>query len=617
MINAYHIVEALPAIVAGMVALWAAGSTWHWFIRTSVIIAGLLALLLIPAYELVITFGTEMLTVVAGMRFWQRRRAQLESVARECPSLRKSPQISLKSLMLATVVVAVFVAVMARFPSLNWFQWMSRAGSGLIAAILTLLCAWLVLGKAHRLIRVAAAILIWLVTAFGISLFELFGYAIWYWASGSANIVEYMLKPESQAWMWDRSQYWMSTLAIAMPVLCTWIYLWMRTGWYSPFSKLANLPVATPSLARRSSWIRGTFITFSLAALILPLYLFWRLSTPPPYSQERTTMASGYRELIEAAEMIDESSATRLMQYHRMSTNALTVELAPHDPAIEWMRRAFSHPAEYERRTINDEEQDAGNLIWVVGARLELACRLKSLPRKIEASMDWLKLMDIFMRDRPELGQLYIVCQDNALRTLWECRQQLSREQTKELIIALAEFDRRRVLWLRIEEHLNNSHRNAGWESHLQSLLDDWTGYDRFLADRLNYLSNVALLRVLICDLAIQAFRDEHNRFPNRLDELVPEYLPSVPVDPFLEAPLIYRVESDAVTLYSVGPNLRDDGGKAFDANTNESDIVADSLFSLPVPATAAKSSVSSGSGVPSVDGGDTSDSVDADRNVN
>src|SRR3989304_2623140 len=146
MINAYHIVEALPAIVAGMVALWAAGSTWHWFIRTSVIIAGLLALLLIPAYELVITFGTEMLTVVAGMRFWQRRRAQLASVARECPSLRKSPQISLKSLMLATVVVAVFVAVMARFPSLNWFQWMSRAGSGLIAAILTLLWAWLGLG---------------------------------------------------------------------------------------------------------------------------------------------------------------------------------------------------------------------------------------------------------------------------------------------------------------------------------------------------------------------------------------------------------------------------------------------------------------------------------------
>src|SRR3989304_9031962 len=96
MINAYHIVEALPAIVAGMVALWAAGSTWHWFIRTSVIIAGLLALLLIPAYELVITFGTEMLTVVAGMRFWQRRGGQPRSGGRGGPRLAREPQSLLK-----------------------------------------------------------------------------------------------------------------------------------------------------------------------------------------------------------------------------------------------------------------------------------------------------------------------------------------------------------------------------------------------------------------------------------------------------------------------------------------------------------------------------------------
>ncbi len=64
--------------------------------------------------------------------------------------------------------------------------------------------------------------------------------------------------------------------------------------------------------------------------------------------------------------------------------------------------------------------------------------------------------------------------------------------------------------------------------------------------------------------LAAHAYRAQHDRWPTRLKELVPELLPAVPVDGFSGKPLLYRVHytRDSFELYSVGPNQRDDGGE-------------------------------------------------------
>lgn len=73
---------------------------------------------------------------------------------------------------------------------------------------------------------------------------------------------------------------------------------------------------------------------------------------------------------------------------------------------------------------------------------------------------------------------------------------------------------------------------------------------------------NVALIRLLRCELAIRAFAARHGRKPNALSELVPEWLPDVPDDPFGAGQLIYRPNDEGYVLYSVGPNRRDDGGQ-------------------------------------------------------
>ncbi len=63
--------------------------------------------------------------------------------------------------------------------------------------------------------------------------------------------------------------------------------------------------------------------------------------------------------------------------------------------------------------------------------------------------------------------------------------------------------------------------------------------------------------------LALAVYRARCGRYPERLEELVPELLPRVPVDLFAPGQtLIYRREGEGYVLYSVGRNGVDDRGR-------------------------------------------------------
>jgi hypothetical protein len=59
--------------------------------------------------------------------------------------------------------------------------------------------------------------------------------------------------------------------------------------------------------------------------------------------------------------------------------------------------------------------------------------------------------------------------------------------------------------------------------------------------------------------LALRAYQLTHGKLPPDLNALVPEFLDAVPVDGFDGQPLRYSAEKKIV--YSVGKNLKDDGG--------------------------------------------------------
>jgi hypothetical protein len=76
--------------------------------------------------------------------------------------------------------------------------------------------------------------------------------------------------------------------------------------------------------------------------------------------------------------------------------------------------------------------------------------------------------------------------------------------------------------------------------------------------------SNVLLhaqTRCTIVALAVERFRLKQQRWPKSLDELDRELLAKVPIDPYDGKPLRYRLLDDGAVVYSVGPDLVDNGG--------------------------------------------------------
>jgi hypothetical protein len=74
--------------------------------------------------------------------------------------------------------------------------------------------------------------------------------------------------------------------------------------------------------------------------------------------------------------------------------------------------------------------------------------------------------------------------------------------------------------------------------------------------------------------VAATAYRAKNGTYPERLEALVPEYLPQIPRDPCDGQPLRARREGEGLVLYSVGLDLTDDGGAPWDVERRKGDIV-------------------------------------------
>jgi hypothetical protein len=61
---------------------------------------------------------------------------------------------------------------------------------------------------------------------------------------------------------------------------------------------------------------------------------------------------------------------------------------------------------------------------------------------------------------------------------------------------------------------------------------------------------------------ALAAYRADHHEYPAELSRLRPEYLKSLPEDPFGDGPLRYKRRADGFVLYSVGYNGKDDAAR-------------------------------------------------------
>jgi hypothetical protein len=118
--------------------------------------------------------------------------------------------------------------------------------------------------------------------------------------------------------------------------------------------------------------------------------------------------------------------------------------------------------------------------------------------------------------------------------------------------------------------------RKTPWELELedtsyQQRLKEWLSGNYYLQDgsaaiarciQLGWRGRVSGAAV-VTTLAILTHKAQKGRFPESLRQLVEEgLLSSVPIDPYSGEPLVYTVNGDDFTLYSVGEDFVDNGGQ-------------------------------------------------------
>jgi hypothetical protein len=96
------------------------------------------------------------------------------------------------------------------------------------------------------------------------------------------------------------------------------------------------------------------------------------------------------------------------------------------------------------------------------------------------------------------------------------------------------------------------------WKSNIFSFLDSSI---KWVHVELRHHAYIDLMNTV---MAIEQFRLSYNRLPENLQELVPDYLPSVPKDPWTPGNDIRFVkgEDESYKVYCVGRDEEDDGGK-------------------------------------------------------
>jgi hypothetical protein len=70
-----------------------------------------------------------------------------------------------------------------------------------------------------------------------------------------------------------------------------------------------------------------------------------------------------------------------------------------------------------------------------------------------------------------------------------------------------------------------------------------------------------ALVRCTVLAISIERYQRQHAKLPGSLNDLIPAYINSLPLDPFTGKNLLFSSDEESYVVYSTGTNRKDDGG--------------------------------------------------------
>lgn len=547
------LLDVTAGTVVGLLGIWAALGCGHWFLRFLAVTPLLLAPLLIPAYELVFHHSFGVILIVAGIGLYQNWRPW-------------KWRYSSATILLTTAVAALFGAVLVNAPQFDRYQWLGFLGIGIAIASGTLACLWAVFGKRHWWLRTRVFMYCFFFLVVG-------GHAIYaahltYKATqeGLAGLSwqEYFAHCYSPEWLMWWCKYYVITAALAAMLLVAILACSRVTQWFSVGDLARN------NNNRRSVVLtsRVIFVSLLVAVATLPTYLFYRLLNPTPFPSVELPVPNGYDDFVAAGEMLTDDIVAIVRSADSMPTTQLKAEVIELEKVIARIDQGLEkecYVSEPYHVTDDDylAEQEALFRAWAA-----LVVQFTYLRRSGD-SADYAWACIRFMRFGQEAsrgaGTDENSSQSNeqlAVLSLRKLLGRLSPQECRELAAELVRLDSRREPYSVLAARQRLIDQRNDWRTHLEQLITDWSGEETepYYADYWRRRP-IADTRLLIVELAIHAYLGDSGTLPQTLDDLVPSYLPAVPLDPLGDSLLNYLVENNAYKLYSNGYDRDDDGG--------------------------------------------------------
>jgi hypothetical protein len=157
-----------------------------------------------------------------------------------------------------------------------------------------------------------------------------------------------------------------------------------------------------------------------------------------------------------------------------------------------------------------------------------------------------------------------IACESIGCHALAKVVPKLSREDARIVLSDLGKVDDGHVSWaevLRGEKYYVH-YQLRGRFNPILLVVSWWQTREAMEKAETRHKIVVAHERLVAGELALRSYQSEQGRAPARLDDLVTNYLSTVPQDPFTGRPFIYRSQGTNWLLYSVGPDGIDDSGR-------------------------------------------------------
>jgi hypothetical protein len=293
---------------------------------------------------------------------------------------------------------------------------------------------------------------------------------------------------------------------------------------------------------------RNRFITFSILAgpfvFLLCLLLFWDAEPLPPIPP--LPNPNGYDDLVKAGQMITGEPD----DYNELNEQQLGELIATNAGALQLLHSALTNQC---RVPLQFTQADMYNLLNELTGFKRLA-QLQAAQGRLaemnnhpgEAAMSYLEIVNLGIKSAQGgvmLNQLIgIAIEKMGTGSLQKIVNSMDAKSCRKIIITLEAIDAQRQTWSDVLQQEHDWSRRAftGLRNELTRVISSRTIRKSEEDSEQAFKKNELKTNQLIIDLAARAYELDKGHRPENINDLVPDYLKTVPQDPLTGTNMVY-----------------------------------------------------------------------------